>query len=133
MKLSIALCLLALPASAECHKWPLSGAPYDGDTFAVTMPGLPDDLARVSIRVRGVDAPEIKGRCEAEKRAAIDVREYTQEWLGNGYEICRPEWGKYGGRIVADVTQGERNLAQDLIVRGLGRVYNGGIRKGWCD
>jgi endonuclease YncB( thermonuclease family) len=133
MKLAIALCLLVIPASAQCYQWPLSGTPYDGDTFAVTVPGLPDDLARVSIRVRGVDTPEIQGACETEKQAAIRAREYTQEWLGNGYEICSPEWGKYGGRVVADVTQGGRNLAQDLIARGLGREYDGGERERWCD
>ena len=133
MKLALTLCLLALPASAECYNWPLSGEPYDGDTFAVTVPGLPDELARVSVRVRGVDTPEIKGACEAEKEAAIRARDYSRGWLSDGYEICTPEWGKYGGRVVADVVQDTRNLAQDLIVRGLGREYNGGARKGWCD
>ncbi|MBR9900394.1 MAG: thermonuclease family protein [Rhodospirillales bacterium] len=133
MKLALTLCLLALPASAECYNWPLSGEPYDGDTFAVTVPGLPDELARVSVRVRGVDTPEIRGDCEAEKEAAIRARDYAKEWLSSGYNICSPEWGKYGGRVVADVVQEPRNLAQDLIVRGLGREYNGGARKGWCD
>ncbi|HBN92229.1 MAG TPA: nuclease [Hyphomonas sp.] len=118
---------------AECYNWPLSGEPYDGDTFAVIAPGLPDELARVSVRVRGVDAPEIKGVCVAEKEVAIRARDYAKEWLSGGYEICGPEWGKYGGRVVADVVQESRNLAQDLIVRGLGREYNGGARKGWCD
>ncbi len=118
---------------AECHQWPLSGTPYDGDTFAVTVPGLPDELARVSVRVRGVDTPEIKGACEAEKAAAVRAREFTAAWVSAGVQICRPEWGKYGGRVVADVVQESRNLAQDLIVRGLGREYNGGSRKGWCD
>ncbi|MBO6808469.1 thermonuclease family protein [Thalassospira sp.] len=133
MKLALTLCLLALPVSAECYNWPLSGEPYDGDTFAVTVPGLPDELARVSVRVRGVDTPEIEGACGAEKEAAIRARNYTSEWLSGGYEICSLEWGKYGGRVVADVVQESRILAQDLIVRGLGREYNGGARKGWCD
>ncbi|WP_417814109.1 thermonuclease family protein [Thalassospira alkalitolerans] len=97
------------------------------------MPGVPDELTRVSIRVRGVDAPEIKGACEAEKQSAIRARDFTAAWVAAGVEICRPTWGKYGGRIIADVTADGRNLAQDLIVRGLGRVYNGGVRKGWCD
>tara|TARA_Y100000114_G_scaffold13673_1_gene11057 strand:+ start:890 stop:1291 length:402 start_codon:yes stop_codon:yes gene_type:complete len=133
MKLALALCLLALPASAECYNWPLSGEPYDGDTFAVTVPGLPNELARVSVRVRGVDTPEIRGECESEVAAAIRAREFTAAWVSAGVQICRPEWGKYGGRVVADVSAGGRNLAQDLIVRGLGREYNGGARKGWCD
>lgn len=134
MKLALALCLLALPVSAGCYNWPLSGEPYDGDTFAVIVPGLPDELARVSVRVRGVDTPEIKGACEAEKEAAIRAREFTSTWLAShDWQICELKWGKYGGRVVADVVQESRNLAQDLIVRGLGREYNGGARKGWCD
>ncbi|PKR56329.1 thermonuclease family protein [Thalassospira lohafexi] len=133
MKLAITLCLLALPASAECYQWPLSGTPYDGDTFAVTVPGLPDELARVSVRVRGVDAPEIRGKCDQEIAAAKRAQEFTAGWISRGYEICSPEWGKYGGRVVADVMQNNRNLSQDLIDAELGREYDGGKREGWCD
>lgn len=133
MKLAITLCLLALPASANCYNWPLDGSPYDGDTFAVTIPGIPDDLSRVSIRVRGVDTPEIKGHCEAEKRAAIDARDFTTQWLqGNEWLACDIGWDRYG-RILADIRSGDRTLTGDLVSAGLGRLYGGERRQGWCD
>src|SRR5437016_2415285 len=50
---------------------------YDGDTCTVTLPGLPDVFGeRISIRLVGIDAPEIKGRCEQEKRLAMQARDF---------------------------------------------------------
>ena len=53
-----AAALLALPAlaHADCYTWPLRDpAVYDGDTVYITMPGLPLELARMSVRFDGVD------------------------------------------------------------------------------
>ncbi len=59
-----AAALLALPvaAHADCYTWPLRDpAVYDGDTVNILMPGLPAELARMSVRFDGIDAPE-RGR-----------------------------------------------------------------------
>lgn len=44
---------------------------YDGDTCRVTIPGLHSLLGeKIPIRIRGIDTPEIRGKCEAEKTKA---------------------------------------------------------------
>ena len=40
---------------------------YDGDTCYVTVPSLPEELQSMSIRILGIDTPEIRGECETEK------------------------------------------------------------------
>ena len=41
---------------------------YDGDTITFNLPGLhPIISEKISIRVNGIDTPEIKGKCEKEK------------------------------------------------------------------
>jgi len=49
---------------------------YDGDTFTVEAYPWPGLEAKASVRVDGVDTPEIRGKCEAEKKKAIEAREW---------------------------------------------------------
>ena len=43
-----------------------------------------------------------------------------------------PEWGKWGGRVVADLVLDNRSLSASLIAAGHGRAYDGGRRGSWC-
>ena len=134
----LAALLLLAPsvAVATCYDWPLRGnqPAYDGDTLRITMPGLPPELSEMLVRVSGVDTPEIRGKCEAEKTLAIEARNYVNAVLAQARSVqfCNPKWGKYGKRVVADVVLDGKSLAATLIERGLGRPYDGGRRKGWC-
>lgn len=47
---------------------------YDGDTFTVEAEVWPGMTWRGSVRVAGVDAPEIQGECDAEREQAIADR-----------------------------------------------------------
>ena len=41
---------------------------YDGDTITFNLPGLHPIIGeKISIRVNGIDTPEIQGKCEKEK------------------------------------------------------------------
>lgn len=55
-------------------------------------------------RVRGVDTPEIRGRCEAEKTKAREARDYVAGLLAAAQqiELRNVARGKYF-RLVADV------------------------------
>lgn len=47
---------------------------YDGDTFKVNIDDYPAIVGEaISIRIRGIDAPEIRGKCLSEKVKAIEV------------------------------------------------------------
>ncbi len=127
-------------AAADCYTWPLREGKggrlaYDGDTVYITMPGVPAELSDMSVRVNGVDTPEIRGKCAEEKAQAKAARSFVIEKLTAAQEVqfCNPEWGKYAGRVLADVVIDGVNLADLLIQNGMARAYDGGSREGWCD
>ncbi len=49
---------------------------YDGDTFTVEAYPWPGLEAKASVRIDGVDTPEIRGKCDEEKHKAIEAREW---------------------------------------------------------
>ena len=107
---------------------------YDADTFRVNIEGWPDIVGKhMPVRVLGVDAPEIRGKCEAEKLAARSAKQFTVQFLREGsyIELRNIKRGKYF-RILAEVFVDGRNLANALIEANLARVYDGGKRQGWC-
>ncbi len=127
------VCSLAVPAitgpiSAKVVKV------YDGDTFTVKAYPWPGITAKASVRVDGVDTPEIRGKCAAEKQKAIEAREFVKGLiLGEVVQLENVKHGKYAGRVVAEVIlDGGVSLAEKIISQGLGREYHGGAREGWC-
>ena len=110
----------------------------DGDTVAVDASAdLPPELADLKVRLRGVDTPEKGGRarCEDERKAGQAATAFMEATIASADVIVirDPEWGKWGGRVVADVVVDGRSLAPALITAGYGRAYEGGRRKGWCN
>ncbi len=107
---------------------------YDGDTFFVDIAGVPavfgDDIG---IRVRGIDTPEIRGKCEQEKRLAYIARDFVIELFENAtvVDLVNVERGKYF-RILASVMVDNVSLASLLLDRGLAVVYDGGTKQSWC-
>jgi endonuclease YncB( thermonuclease family) len=105
----------------------------DGDTFRAEANVWPGHIVRVSIRVRGIDAPEMHARCTAERIAARTARSILAELLGPSALISNIAGAKYYGRVLADVrTHDGVAVADRLIALGLARPYSGGRRAGWC-
>jgi len=107
---------------------------YDADTFTVNIKNWPSLIGeRISVRVKGVDAPEIRGKCQAEIVRARQAKEFTVEQLRSAKHIELRNLGrdKYF-RILADVFIDGRSLAQQLVDRDLARVYDGGRKESWC-
>jgi endonuclease YncB( thermonuclease family) len=132
----------ASPASAPPRSFEVVRAAHpaevlrvmDGDTFEARVhlwPGL-DITTRV--RLRGIDAPELKARCGEERIKAEAAREALRGILDRGeVGVSRVTLDKYGGRVVADAsTAATPDVAQVLIETGLVRRYSGGHREGWC-
>jgi endonuclease YncB( thermonuclease family) len=106
----------------------------DGDTFEARVhlsPGL-DPTTRV--RLRGIDAPELKASCPGELQMAEAATEALRALLGAGevtISNIRPD--KYSGRVVADaVTRKTQNVSAAMLAAGHARSYDGGHRSGWC-
>lgn len=81
---------------------------YDGDTIRVDIAGWPALIGEnILVRVAGVDTPEINGKCEYERRLAIQARDAVIDMLSNGGPVIlgNTRRGKYF-RIIAEVWGG---------------------------
>jgi micrococcal nuclease len=131
----------ALTAAPALSKQELTGpvianvvSVYDGDTLTVDAHPWPQITLRVSVRINGIDTPELRGRCLAEKDQAALARDHTKRLVGQQVTLSQVFLGKYAGRVVADVTTASGiDVAQALVTEGLARIYDGGTRHSWCD
>ncbi len=109
---------------------------YDGDTITFNLLGLHPIIGdKISIRVSGIDTPEIRGKCEKEKYDAQQAREMIADILKDAESITLRNIGrgKYF-RIVADVFVDGESLANELIEAGMAVPYDGGKKaKDWCE
>ncbi len=56
------------------------------------------------VRIAGIDAPELRTRCDEERIAAEDARDFLQNLIdGRTIHLTDIRFGKYAGRIVAAV------------------------------
>lgn len=105
----------------------------DGDTFEarVHLPQGEDVTARV--RLRGIDAPELKASCARELRMAEAATSALRDLLRQGdVAIYNIGPDKYG-RVLADVaTKRTDSVSAAMLATGQARAYNGGHRFGWC-
>jgi micrococcal nuclease len=106
----------------------------DGDTFLAEALVWPGHSVRVNVRIRGIDAPEMRSRCEEEKAAANLAREALAGMIAaGGVSISNIGGAKYYGRVLADVSTAEgTEVAEALLRRELVRDYDGGKRTNWC-
>lgn len=108
---------------------------YDADTFRVTIAGWPPVAGnRIAVRVKGIDAPEMLGKCEREKQLARQAKQAAVALLRGAkkVELRNMQRDKYF-RLLADVYVDRKNLAKALQKAGLARPYNGGTKQSWCD
>ncbi|MBC8339503.1 MAG: thermonuclease family protein [Alphaproteobacteria bacterium] len=107
----------------------------DGDTIIVRARIWLGQNIDTQVRLAGVDAPEIKGKCELERRLAVRARKLVSERSAGGTVVLSQiHYGKYAGRVVARVhTPDGKDLSELLKRAGLGRSYDGGRRPLWCD
>lgn len=107
---------------------------YDADTFRADIEGYPAIVGdRMSIRINGIDAPELRGKCEKEKRLARKAKQFTVEHLRSAKNITLKniKRGKYF-RLIADVYIDGLDLGKLLIKNNHAVKYDGGTRQEWC-
>ena len=106
----------------------------DGDTFFARV-HLPSGLALTTrVRLRGIDAPELKAQCPEELQMAEAATDALRALLGEGdVTISNIGPDKYSERVDADVaTRKTSNVSNAMLASGHARAYNGGHRSGWC-
>ena len=103
---------------------------YDADTITIAskLPYKESPLYRLSVRLSGIDAPEIKGKSEEEKELAKQARDFVSNLILNKYvRLENVESEKYG-RILADVYIGDVHLNELLIKERYAVKYGGGTK-----
>ena len=103
----------------------------DGDTIKMRIAIWIDQEVRVSVRLAGVDAPELfRPKCAAEKARARAAKVFVEDFLKGGdaalLDIAR---GKYAGRVVARVEANGRDLGTALVAAGYAVASDKGD---WC-
>lgn len=104
----------------------------DGDTIVVRAHIWLGHDVETTIRIDGVDTPELRGKCKYEKNLAVKAKKFVIKHCGKKVSLLDISHGKYAGRVLAKVITDNGNIAKDLINAGLARKYNGGKRKPWC-
>ena len=138
---AVALVFLSLPSCLFANDripGPVFGVVtevVDGDTVKVDAKPWPGTVMQVSVRLNGIDTPQIRGRCDFEKEAAQVARRRLADLAppGTPVRLENIAHDKYAGRVDANLFLPDGvNPAVTLLNEGLGRPYDGGTRQGWC-
>ena len=107
---------------------------YDGDTITVASNLISKEpVYRFSVRLRGIDSPEIKTKNEQEKIAAIESRDKLHELIyGKIVLLTNVSTEKYG-RVLANVHYGSTNVNDWMLRHNLAVPYDGGTKKNFTD
>jgi endonuclease YncB( thermonuclease family) len=101
---------------------------YDGDTITIAskMPYRNSPIYRFSVRLTGIDCPEIKGKTLTEKELAINARDaLANKVMGKLVTLQNVSLEKYG-RLLADVYCDGVNMNNWMLDNKLAIPYDGG-------
>jgi len=101
---------------------------YDGDTITIAakMPFINSPIYRFSVRLSGIDCPEIKGSSLTEKELAINARDaLANKVMGKLVTLQNVSLEKYG-RLLADVYCDGMNMNHWMLDNKLAIPYDGG-------
>lgn len=108
---------------------------YDGDTCKIEIPAYPAVFGhKLGVRLKGLDTPEIRGKCAKEKALAKEAKAFLWDLVSKAERVDLEEVsrGKYF-RIVAKIVADGIDTTEALIAAGLAVRYDGGTKvKDWC-
>ena len=105
----------------------------DGDTFRARVDIWLGQSVTVKVRLKGVDTPEMNGKCAAEKKLARQAKDFAENWLRkNQVQLVNVHYGTYAGRVLATAqTKNGDSLSAALLAENLAKPYRGRRAK-WC-
>ncbi|MEL6371966.1 MAG: thermonuclease family protein [Pseudomonadota bacterium] len=122
--------ILAGPITAEVDRV------VDGDTVRVNANIWVDQRVNVSVRLAGIDAPEIfRPKCPAEKQKGLAARDFINAIMGEQtIRLKDVQNGKYAGRVVGRIELADgRDLGAVLIDADLAAPQKPRQKKpDWC-
>lgn len=149
----LGLCALASMANAQSNPNPylseksIYSGPYsaevvrivDADTIAVSIPLWPGTTQSAHIRLRGIDAPETRTTCDAEKLLGFEAKEWVEARIPAGsvvrIENIQPD--PFSGRFEGDLKRWRSDrwlsVAGELVEKGFAEEWQpGDIAVPWC-
>lgn len=110
---------------------------YDGDTMDVRVNIWPGIETEATIRIYGLDTPEIRTRSACEKVLGYKAKETLIQLFTDDKTVYLTDvkHGSFGGRYVATVTLPDgRTIPEVMITAGLAVPYYGESKtKVWCE
>lgn len=103
---------------------------YDGDTITIAtyVPGS-KNLYRFSVRLNGIDTPEMKTHNLQEKQLATKARDALSSRIyGKVVQLKEVSFEKYG-RLLATVMYNNENMNQWMLDEKHAVPYNGGTKQ----
>lgn len=102
---------------------------YDGDSITIaSKPYANYPVYRFSIRLNGIDTPELRTSNENEKKHGIIARDALKEKiLDKTVTLKNVDSEKYG-RLLADIYLGDENICQWMIDQNYAIRYDGGTK-----
>lgn len=105
---------------------------YDADTITIAskLPYDSSPMYRLSVRLNGIDTPEIKGKgvSEEEKEAAKEARDFVSKLVFNKFVRLENIQSEKYGRILSDVYVGDIHLNELLLKERYAVKYDGGTK-----
>lgn len=108
----------------------------DGDTVEVAATIWLGQRLVTLVRIEGVDAPELRGRCAREAALAAEARDFLGHRLRPGTKaaLLAVQQDRHGGRVLARIRDAEgRDMGEALLAAALARPYDGSRRRSWCE
>jgi endonuclease YncB( thermonuclease family) len=101
---------------------------YDGDTITVAtkLYTAESPVYRFSVRLVGIDTPEMRGSTSDEKAAAIVSRDALSTMILDKIVLLKNIHLEKYGRLLADVYLGDLHLNQYLLDNKCAVSYDGG-------
>lgn len=103
---------------------------YDGDTITIAskLPYADSPLYRFSVRLNGIDCPEIKGKTQEEKECAILARDEMSKMVMHKIITLKNIQTEKYGRILADVYLDDLCLNTYMLEKRLAITYDGNTK-----
>lgn len=102
---------------------------YDGDSITIaTQTYLHYPVYRFSVRLNGIDTPEIRTSNENEKMHGYKAKNALSEKILNKIVVLKNLDSEKYGRLLADVYLNDENVNQWMIDEGYAVKYDGGTK-----
>ena len=104
---------------------------YDGDTFTMIskLPHTEGPIYRFSVRMKGIDSPEIKGKTSNEKELAKKSRDALSNIILGKIVILKNVSTEKYGRILADVYIRDICVNEWMLENNFAVKYDGGTKE----